>query len=97
MRSVAELIKIGLEDYLVNGRDTYMCYILSDLTEEGQITLEEYRLFRIWLIEEHGIPSWESVTSYLHRNCMKGTDLNWVNFYVWSYFDLIRKEENNEL
>ncbi|AGR89254.1 hypothetical protein X831_gp134 [Pseudomonas phage PAK_P2] len=97
MRSVAELIKMGLEDYLVNDRDTYMCYILSDLAEEGQISHGEYRSFREWLLEEHGIPSWDSVISLLHRNYLLDTDLNWVNFYVWSYFDLIRKEENNEL
>lgn len=97
MKSVAELIKIGLEDYLVNGRDTYMCHILSDLTEEGQITHGEYRSFREWLVKEHGVPSWESVISHLHRNCLEGTNQNWINFYIWSYFDLIRKEENNEL
>ncbi len=92
MRSVAELIKIGLEDYSVNARDTYMCYILSDLVEEGQITHGEYRSFREWLIEQYGIASWESVISYLHRNCLRDTETNWMNFYVWSYFDLIRKE-----
>lgn len=91
MRSVAELIKIGLEDYLVNGRDTYMCYILSDLVEEGQITHGEYRSFREWLIGEHGLSSWEAVLDYLHRNCLRDTETNWMNFYVWSYFDLIRK------
>lgn len=93
MRTIAELIKIGLEDYFVNDQEPYMCYILSDLAEEGQITSKEYRSFREWLLEAHGISTWESVNDYLRINRLEDTEVNWKNFYVWSYFDLIRKEE----
>lgn len=93
MRTVAELIKIGLEDYFVNGQEPYMCYILSDLAEEGQITSREYRSFKEWLLGAHGIHSWESVSSHLCENLLEGTDGNWENFYVWAYYDLVKGGE----
>ncbi|AIX13161.1 hypothetical protein ACQ34_gp08 [Pseudomonas phage YH6] len=94
MRTIAQLIKLGLEHFTSNGGFPYMCYAMADLFERQQVTLEEYVLFKEWLHEEilRGVNS--SVLGKLDRVGLDTTKENWVQFYVWAYYDLIKRNHH---
>ncbi|AKF14050.1 hypothetical protein AVU25_gp80 [Pseudomonas phage DL64] len=94
MRTVAQLIKLGLEYYVENKSPPYMCYVLCDMFERQQITLEERTLCKEWVYEK--IPSYSPpiVLGYLKIAGLPDTKENWFQFFVWAYYDLIKRNHH---
>ncbi|QWT71760.1 hypothetical protein [Pseudomonas phage vB_Pae-PA14] len=100
MRTIAQLIKLGLEDFFEGGRDPYMCLVLYDLAnpEDDEVapllTREELNSFKQWIANKYRIRDSDSVLSLLVRNGFKDSDENWVQFYVWAYYDLVKGDHH---
>lgn len=95
MKTIPELIKIGLEWQQANRGETYMCFVLSDLANGvvvgPPITWDEYRSFKNWLWEKLHFRGSASVLTLLERVGLDDSEENWVQFYVWAYYDLIKR------
>ncbi|WVH07507.1 hypothetical protein [Pseudomonas phage vB_PaP_HN01] len=100
MKTIPELIKIGLEDFFQGGRDPFMCLVLYDLAnpEDDEVapmlTREELDSFEQWIAATYHIRDADSVLGLLVRKGFEDSEENWVQFYVWAYYDLVKGDHH---
>ncbi|QDB70890.1 hypothetical protein [Pseudomonas virus PBPA162] len=100
MGTVAQLIKIGMERAILCGELNHMCFRLAEVKDFDEITQKELTLFNSWIRTVLERQPWFGVRGFLNRrnpavfeeepHCMV-EESNWCNFYVWTYYDLIKK------
>ncbi|AFO70505.1 hypothetical protein [Pseudomonas phage PA26] len=94
MRTIAQLVKLGLEYYEEHKSPPYMCFVLADMFDHKQITEEEYSLCKNWVYEKIPLYASPVVLGYLVQSGLKATRENWVQFYVWAYYDLVKGDHH---
>ncbi|UPW35985.1 hypothetical protein [Pseudomonas phage pPA-3099-2aT.2] len=78
-----------------------MCFRMAEAEDWGNITEAELNLFKRWIRRELEGDTWQGVTYFLSSKNPHVFDdepplceerSNWCNFYVWAYYDLLKKK-----